>query len=53
MKVKTAKGEQNIQAFLQDHFFAAVGKLVEAVGELDSVLGIEVGASETEVGIVS
>jgi hypothetical protein len=46
LKVKTAKGEQNIQAFLQDHFFAAVGKLVEAVGHLDSVLGIEVSNRE-------
>ena len=27
---------------MQDHFFAAVGKLVEAVGHLDAVLGIEV-----------
>jgi len=43
LKVKTAKGEQNIQAFLQDHFFGAVGKLMDAVGDLDSVLGIEVG----------
>lgn len=32
----------NIQTYLQDAFFGAVGKLVETVGDLPGVLGFEV-----------
>jgi hypothetical protein len=42
LKVKTPNGEKNIQPFLQDAFLGAVEKLVGAVGDLDTVLGIEV-----------
>ena len=41
--VDTPGGKQNIQTFLQDAFLAATEKLVSAVGDLDSVLGFEVG----------
>jgi hypothetical protein len=40
--VDTPKGKKNIQAFLQDSFLAATAKLVEAVGDLDTVLGFDV-----------
>ena len=36
-------GSKNIQAFLQDAFFAAFGKLIDTVGNLDAVMGFEVG----------
>jgi hypothetical protein len=40
---KSGQGKVNIQQFLQDSFLAAYEKLVEAVGDLDSVMGFEVG----------
>lgn len=42
LRVDTGKGKKNIQAFLQDTFLAATAKLVEAVGDLETVLGFEV-----------
>ena len=42
LKVKTPQGAKNIQSFLQDAFLGAVEKLVDAVGDLDTVLGVEV-----------
>lgn len=35
----------NIQAYLQNAFLAAVEKLVEAVGDVDTVMGFEVGTA--------
>ena len=32
----------NVQEFLQEAFLHAIGKLSDAVGDLDSVIGIEV-----------
>lgn len=34
----------NIQDFLQEAFLRAIGKLSDAVGDLDSVIGIEVNS---------
>jgi hypothetical protein len=34
----------NIQSYLQDAFLGAVGKLVEAVGDVESVMGFEVSS---------
>ena len=41
--VTGGKKSVNIQDYLQDHFLAAVRKLLDAVGDLEGVMGIEVG----------
>lgn len=42
-KIKNQEGKMvNIQTYLQDAFFGAVGKLVDVVGDLPGVLGFEV-----------